>query len=70
MNDAEIVFDLDSDDGYWEYYIADHNSRHLFWLDNFRVPSLIEGGDESLAHLSEFFQCYIELFLIEAMLRA
>ena len=53
MNNTEIVFDLDSD-GYWGYYIADHNSRHLFWLNDFRVPSLIEGGDESLAHLSEF----------------
>ena len=52
MNNTEIVFDLDSD-GYWGYYIADHKSRHLFWLNDFRIASLIEGGDESHAHLSE-----------------
>ena len=49
----EIVFEIDHD-GNWEYYIADHRSRHLFWLEDFRIPSLIEGGDESLAHLSEY----------------
>ena len=53
MRNSEIVFELGSDES-WEYYVADHDSQHLFWLDEHSVSSYIEGGDESLAHLSKF----------------
>lgn len=52
LEDFEIVFDLASD-GTWEYYIADHKSRHLLWLEKYHIQTDIQGGAESLAHLSK-----------------
>lgn len=52
VKDFEIVFDLSSD-GTWEYYIADHKSRHLLWLERYHIQTDIRGGAESLAHLSK-----------------
>lgn len=49
---VEIVFDIDSD-GTWEYYIADHKTRHLLWLEKYHIQTDIKGGAESFAHLSK-----------------
>lgn len=52
----EIVLDaVDTKGTSWEYYIVDHKSKHLFWLDIHVVETYIYKGAESEAHVGERF---------------
>ena len=49
---VEIVFDIAPDNNI-EYYIVDHITQHVLWLDSKTVGSMIHGDSDSMPHLSK-----------------
>lgn len=39
----------------WEYYIVDHATQHILWVDEHKLTTHIYQGAESEAHIGKLF---------------
>ena len=54
LQDIDVVLEADETLGTaWEYYLVDHPTQHLFWLDKHTISTTIYQGAESRAHVGK-----------------
>lgn len=50
----EVVLELADDRATWEYYIVDHKTQHILWLEPFDLKIECLDAQSSLLHASEW----------------